>query len=719
MFDSLFELVAENALIPVCIAAWRSLPLFGVALVFQLLTRRCIAARYHCLLWMLVVVRLMVPYSVPFGSSIQPHFDRIAEQLVFGEPSEEVAVSNHPDADHNESDQFAAPPGEHENSLVVESSDYSVEPTQSVAVESSVDLGLIVACLILILWPLGATLLIGRSLITYIRFALRLKRCPEVTDQSVIDLVLRVCDELKIGRRPKLKEVPWLSVPAVFGLFKPVVCIPLAGLQELSQDQVKWVLLHELGHVRRRDPLVLAIAVFVRAVHWFNPLAWLTVSRLRACMELAADEIVVRHVPEHSVADYGRILVHFASVRLENRAAAVMGLIFMSANKSLKKRIVMLEVHRRRSRWLQYVAALIVLLAAATGLTEAQVVQMSERPEIHLPVFSASQGNILPKTTNDGPVERITFDVSKALENIRRFHPEKDAEQELLEHFGILVQGRCEINDGKITVEVAAKSQQAIRHSLRAVEGGGLCQVIIECRLMTVTDKVINKLSWLDDAILSELRNSGPRGNLLHTESLMQVDIPFQPTFQVQQGMVQSCPVFDSTVTDQQARDLIQMVQSDRRSNIMFAPKVTLINGQFGSIQDLTQQPFVTNMRPTGDIGSEMEPVVEHVSDGTQIELIADVAESMDVELQTIVTLSQTQKVELANLPFASPDNPEASVTVQVPSVNRMLIRSSVRLSDGECLLIIVPQAFSADESNTNVSPATTLLMLTPRVISF
>ncbi|MCA9009192.1 MAG: M56 family metallopeptidase, partial [Planctomycetaceae bacterium] len=98
-----------------------------------------------------------------------------------------------------------------------------------------------------------------------------------------------------------------------------------------------WVLLHELGHVRRRDPLVLTIAVFVRAVHWFNPLAWLTVSRLRACMELSADEIVVRHVPEHSVADYGRILVHFASVGLQNRGAAVMGLIFMSADQSLKK----------------------------------------------------------------------------------------------------------------------------------------------------------------------------------------------------------------------------------------------------------------------------------------------------------------------------------------------------------------------------------------------
>lgn len=719
MIDSLFGLVAENALIPICIAAWRSLPLFGVALVFQLLTRRRIAARYHCLLWMLVVVRLMVPYSVPFPSSIQPHFDRIAEQLIFGEPNDEVAISNHPDAHHNESDQFAATPGEHENSPVVESSVYSIEPTESVAIESVVDWGLIVACSILVLWPLGATFLIGRSLITYIRFALRLKRCSEVTDQFVIDLVLRVCDELRIGRRPKLKEVPWLSVPAVFGLFKPVVCIPSAALQELSQDQLKWVLLHELGHVRRRDPLVLAIAVFARAVHWFNPLAWLTVSRLRACMELAADEIVVRHVPDRSVADYGRILVHYASKGLQNRHVATMGLIFMAADQSLKKRIMMLDAHRHRSRWMQCVGALIVLVAAATGLTEAHVFAVSERPEIHLPVFSSSQGNLLPKTTNDRPLEKITFDVSKALESVGRLHPEKDAEQELLAHFQMYVPDRSEIVDGTVTFEVTDKTRQTIQRLLKAVERGGLRQVMIACRLMTVTDKVINKLSWLDDAILAKLRIDGPRGSQFPFESLLQSETPFQPTFQVQQGMIQSCPVFDSTITDQQAHDLIKMVQSDRRSNIMFSPKVTLFNGQFASIQDLTQRPFVTNMRPAGDVGSDMEPVVELVSDGTSIELIADVTETMDIELQAVVTLSQTQQVELANLPFASRDNPEANVTVQVPSVNRMLIRSNVRLSDGESLLIAVPQAFSADEANTNFSPATTLIMLTPRIIPY
>ena len=712
MIDSFFEIVAERALYPVCIAAWRALPLFGFALVFQLLTRRRIAARYHCLLWMLVVARLMVPYSVPFGMSIQPHVDGIAEHWLFGESNEEVAVNSHRDVHHNERGPVEWQPA-------VESSAYAVEPMHSVVVESDIDWNVIVAYSIVFLWLFVAILLVSRSLITYFRFASRLKRSPAVTDQSVIDIVLRVCDELQVGRRPGLKEVSSLAVPAVFGLFKPVICIPSGDLQTLSADQLKWVLLHELSHVRRRDPLVLAIAVFVRAVHWFNPLAWLTVSRLRACMELAADELVVRHVPERSVADYGRMLVHYASLRLQNRDAATMGLIFMSADRSLKKRIVMLDAHRHRSRWLQYMAALIVLGAAATGLTEVRVVDVSERPEIHLPVFSASQVNTPPKPADNGPRETVIFDVSSALASIRRLHPGADSEDEILAHFQMYVPDRSEIKDGKVTVEVTARTQQAIRNLLRAVERGGLNQVIIECRWMTVPDNVINKLGWFDDNIVKELRNRGSHTNQFQSEAMLPADVPFEPSFHVQQSMIQSCPVFDSTITDQQARELIKFAQGDARSNIMFAPKVTLFNGQVGSIADFTHRPFVTNMRLAGETGSDMVPVVELVGEGTQIELRTDVTEKLEVELQAVVTFSQIQKVGLANLPFASPDNLKTNVTVQVPSVNRMLIRSSARLSHGQNLLIAVPQVFSADGENKNDSPAATLVMLTPRIIPY
>ncbi len=714
MIDSFFELVAERALFPVCIAAWRSLPLFCAAMVFQLLTRRRIAARYHCFLWMLVVVRLMVPYSVPFDLSIHPHIDRLAEHWMLDESNAEVAISDPPEF-------VQLPPEENKEWIASGAEVYNLEPSQSDAADSSFDWDPTYA--VLSIWLIIATFLICRSLSTYLRFLLRLRRCSEITDQSVIDLVLRVCDELRIGRRPKLKEVPGLSVPAVFGLFKPVVCIPSDGIQQLTADQLKWVLLHELGHVRRRDPLVLAIAVFVRAIHWFNPLAWLTVSRLRGCMELAADEIVVQHMRERSVADYGRMLVQYASLELKMRDTATVGLIFMAADKSLKKRIVMLDAHQHRSRGLQYAAALIVLAAAVTGLTEANVAAVSQRPEIHLPVFASDQFNAAPESVDNGPLETVTFDVSHALTAIQKLHPEADGEDEILAHFQMYVPKRTEIKDGKVTVEITAATQQAIRNILSGVERGGLHQVTIECRLMTVADQVINNLDWFDDNIISGLRNGGSNRNQIQSEPMFRPDVPFEPSFHVQQSTTQSCPAFNLTLNDRQAHELISSAQGDACSNIMFAPKVTVFTGQVATINDFTQRPFVTNIRLAGKTADktagEMEPVVEMVGEGTQIEFKAEVTEELDTELQAIVSLSQIQEVGFANLPFVLPDNPKSNVTVQVPSVNRTLIRSKARLSRDQSLLIAVPRVFSADGNDKNEHSIATLIMLTPRIIPY
>jgi hypothetical protein len=281
------------------------------------------------------------------------------------------------------------------------------------------------------------------------------------------------------------------------------------------------------------------------------------------------------------------------------------------------------------------------------------------------------------------------------------------------------VPNRSEIKGGKVTVEVTAKTQQAIRNLLRGVEHGGLHQVIIECRLMTVSDDVINKLDWFDDSIVSKLRNGDLHKNQIQTEPSFRADVPFEPNFHVQQNTIKSCPVFDLALNDRQAYELISSAQGDSRSNIIFAPKVTLFTGQIASIEDFIKRPYVTNIRLTGDAGIDMEPVVEMVSEGTQIELKANVTEGMDTELQAVVTLSQLQKVELANLPIAPPDNPNANITVQVPSVARTLIRSSARLSGDQSLLIAVPQVFSADENDKVGHPIATLIMLTPRIIPY
>jgi len=67
----------------VCIAAWRALPLLCIVLAFDLLLRRRIAARFHCLLWMIVAARMLCPFSVESSFSIHGNLLTALEAVGF------------------------------------------------------------------------------------------------------------------------------------------------------------------------------------------------------------------------------------------------------------------------------------------------------------------------------------------------------------------------------------------------------------------------------------------------------------------------------------------------------------------------------------------------------------------------------------------------------------------------------------------------------------
>jgi beta-lactamase regulating signal transducer with metallopeptidase domain len=117
-------------------------------------------------------------------------------------------------------------------------------------------------------------------------------RASAPADATWTDLLDKVAGDLRLRDRVALRLARTTVMPMTWGTRAPKVLLP-AEAREWTLARRRLVLLHELGHVRRRDSLTQMAAAIVRAFYWFHPGAWLAARQLRLEQELAADDLAL------------------------------------------------------------------------------------------------------------------------------------------------------------------------------------------------------------------------------------------------------------------------------------------------------------------------------------------------------------------------------------------------------------------------------------------
>lgn len=112
---------------------------------------------------------------------------------------------------------------------------------------------------------------------------------PEMWQKRVSELQVL----LLIKRKVKLLESRLVTIPSVTGFFKPVILVPVGMLNNIPQDQVEAILLHELAHIRRSDYAVNLMQTFIEILFFFNPgILWIS-SLLRDERENCCDDLAI------------------------------------------------------------------------------------------------------------------------------------------------------------------------------------------------------------------------------------------------------------------------------------------------------------------------------------------------------------------------------------------------------------------------------------------
>ncbi len=334
-------------------------------------------------LWLLVLLKLILPPSLSVPGSlterIQPEVSRIIDRTV----SKPVTITEYPPIIiASESAATAqAIASQPESTFRLQTSEPVFESyTTSFEVDTPErSVGLLWQSYAFFIWLLGIVILGGWLLSRLYRLrtgqSLNASSCS--IPQSFHKTMSRCAQQLRLRRVPRIVVTDKVVCPAVFGIFRPVLLMPRKYLSRLTRKDAEHMLLHELAHIKRGDPIMHSLYLLLQIAYWFNPLLWLARRQLIHLRELCCDATVAR-VLKDKTCEYRETIIDIARRYLTKPVEPGLGLLglFEDTNRLLV-RLAWLERKTWRYQKMKKLTVIIII-----ALMSAFVLPMAVGQEI-------------------------------------------------------------------------------------------------------------------------------------------------------------------------------------------------------------------------------------------------------------------------------------------------------------------------------------------------
>ena len=323
-------------------------------LVLAVLVLRLISKRspkwMNVLLWGIVALRLVLPFSIESALSLIPSAETVSPAAVQFDPAPTITsgVSIIDNAvNPSLSEHFAAVPTASVNPLYVW------------------------AYLAGWVWLIGLGAMLLYALVSYLRLRRRVSVSLPVQDH------IYLCDAI--------------SSPFILGVVKPHIYLP-SGLDEVQRQNV---LAHEQAHLARRDHWWKPLGFALLAVYWFNPVLWLAYTLLCRDIELACDERVIRTMDESAVKTYSTVLL---ACSMPRKAVITCPLAF--GEVGVKERVRNALHYKKPAFWVVAASVAVCVVVAVCFLTDPEHETMKWAKNLRVDDVVRVELTIMPQATD-------------------------------------------------------------------------------------------------------------------------------------------------------------------------------------------------------------------------------------------------------------------------------------------------------------------------------
>ena len=323
-------------------------------LVLAVLVLRLVSKRspkwMNVLLWGIVALRLMLPFSIESALSLIPSAETVSPAVVQFDPAPTITsgVSVIDNAVNPAlSEHFAAAPTASVNPLYVWTE---------------------IAGWV---WLIGLGAMLLYALVSYLRLRRRVSVSLCVREN------IYLCDAI--------------SSPFILGVVKPRIYLP-SGLDEVQRQNV---LSHERAHLARRDHWWKPLGFALLAVYWFNPVLWLAYTLLCRDIELACDERVIRTMDESAVKTYSTVLL---ACSMPRKAVITCPLAF--GEVGVKERVKNALHYKKPAFWVVAASVAVCVVVAVCFLTDPEHETMKWAKNLRVDDVVRVELTIMPQATD-------------------------------------------------------------------------------------------------------------------------------------------------------------------------------------------------------------------------------------------------------------------------------------------------------------------------------
>ena len=262
------------------------------------LSRTRYAAKWRCWLWLLLCIRLAVPVSVQLPEQVE-----VEPPIQITVPSNPVIYTYEPEAPVVQQPESELPEQNRPLTPVPDGN----RPTPSNPVQVYPKQEITLYQVLFAVWAAGAAAMLLWYAFSHLRFLRWLRRWGNpVMNGETIRVFNELGDKLRLNARPGLLFCDGLRVPVLVGLIAPKLLLPEG---EMGESALRYSLLHELTHFKRRDIWLKSFVLLVNAIHWFNPVMWYMTRLVERDTELACDEAALKLLPAEEHSAYGTTIL--------------------------------------------------------------------------------------------------------------------------------------------------------------------------------------------------------------------------------------------------------------------------------------------------------------------------------------------------------------------------------------------------------------------------